>query len=122
MEKKSLVQETLWPIIEPDDRLPIPPAAWAAINLVALLVIAIPFVFIVGMLAASLWFANEMRETLELHVAHGAPFSMIAINALKLAMVTVAGRMAYIVVSCVPYIIREGRHGLHDYLRDYDPF
>jgi hypothetical protein len=122
MERKSQVQESLWPIIEPDDRIPLPPAAWAAINVIALLMICLPFFIIVGGLAAGLWFANVMREIFEIHVAYGSLFPAILTNSLKLLMVVVTGRVAFVLVYCIPYLIREGRSGLDDYLRDYDPF
>lgn len=118
MENKKHTPDRLWPIVLPDARIPLPPAAWVVLNIVAALTISIPFVAIVAILSGGLWLANELRTFLEMHFAAGAGLPLIATNVLKLLLLTITGRIADILVSCIPYLVHEAREGL----KNFDPF
>ncbi|CAG9233362.1 conserved hypothetical protein [Paraburkholderia sabiae] len=118
MKDKKATPDRLWPILIPDARIPLPPAAWVVLNIVAALTISIPFVVIVAFLSGGLWLANEMRDLLEVHFAAGAELPLIATNVLKLLLLAITGRIADILVSCIPHLVHEAREGL----KNFDPF
>lgn len=118
MENKKPAPERLWPILLPDARIPLPPAAWVVLNTVATLTISIPFVVLVAALSGGLWLANELRDVLDAHFAAGAGLPVITINVLKLLLLAVTGRIADILVSCIPYLVHQAREGL----KNFDPF
>ncbi|MEI6002895.1 hypothetical protein H3V53_39170 [Paraburkholderia bengalensis] len=118
MKNKKPTPERLWPILLPDARIPLPPAAWVVLNIVAALTISIPFVVIVAVLSGGLWLANELRAALEAHFTAGVGLPLIATNVLKLLLLAITGRIADILVSCIPHLVHEAREGL----KNFDPF
>ncbi|MFP3637921.1 hypothetical protein [Paraburkholderia sp. SIMBA_054] len=116
MKMQNAKSTKLWPIIEPDDRLPIPAAGWAVVNLVAALAIAVPFVVLLITLALGLSMANELRTFIDAHASHGSLAPAIAANTVKVFLLLAIFRIAAILVTTVPYLVRQGREGLRTYI------
>jgi len=114
MTKQTDKPEQLWPIIEPDDSIPLPPAAWALINVIAIVVLAVPFVVLLVFLSAELWLVNEASFLLAASHFGSAVFLGYAANAVKVFLLLIAARVASVLVDCIPYVIRETRDGLRE--------
>jgi hypothetical protein len=115
MENKKLTR--MWPIIEPDDRIPLPPVAWAALNVMALTILALPFAVLVGAVCLGMMALNQLHVFLDAHFAHGALVVSITVNTLKVFMGLLAFRFASIIVDTLPWVISEGRAALLEYDR-----
>ncbi|MBN3761077.1 hypothetical protein [Burkholderia sp. Ac-20365] len=112
MNKQKENTTKLWPILEPQSDLPISPAAWTLLNAVAVIAIASPFLLIVAAFAGGMFLSDTLQTTLEGHFAHGSTLPAVVANTLRVFMLIACFRIAAIVATTVPYLVRQAREGL----------
>jgi hypothetical protein len=106
----------LWPIIEPDPRLPLPPVAWHLLNLIAVISLGIPYYVAVSAYAVGLWLANELQLLLIPLFTPGAAGPTIIADTIKLLLSLMTLRLAVCLVPSIPYIARETRDAMREYI------
>jgi hypothetical protein len=108
----------LWPIFEPDPRLPYPPAFWALLNIVTAIIAGLPFYVVIAGLALGLLLANELQPLLAAHLSPGWAAPTI-VNAIKYLLVFVAFWILVKLSSAVSffsYFVHEMRDWLTEYI------
>jgi hypothetical protein len=92
----------LWPIFEPDARLPYPPAFWAFLNIATAIVAGLPFYVAIAGLAA--------------HLSPGSAAPTNIVNAIKYFLVFVAFRFLVKLLPAISYIVHEARDAVTEYI------
>jgi hypothetical protein len=106
----------LWPIFEPDPRLPYPPAFWAFLNIATAIVAGLPFYVAIAGLALGLWLANELQPLLAAHLSPGSAAPTNIVNAIKYFLVFVAFRFLVKLLPAISYIVHEARDAVTEHI------
>lgn len=109
MKNTSICNDALWPILTTDERLPLPPAVWVALNFATALLIAVPFFVVIGVAAFGFWGANSLRDVAVLHGELSPMTVTIAANFVKILLALLSIRVEWLLLDLVPWAVREAR-------------
>jgi hypothetical protein len=90
-----------------DESFGLPSAVMAFLNLIGYATMALPFTSIVGALFLGMWGVNELRDFLAVQLTFGAAALPVVTNGIKIVMVLIAARSAFVALTILPPFLPE---------------
>lgn len=109
MDRNSNQNAALWPILAADERLPFSPAVLVTMNIVAALLIAIPFCLVLAAAVLGMGGANLIRDWFAAHLTSNAMSLAVGANIAKIFVGLLAARIEWLLLDLLPWAVREAR-------------